>query len=183
MTVVKPPRPRYSMTEEPSGFEVVIPARKHLLLLVFLAFWLVGWGVGEMVLFHRLRVIGAPEPFVFAWLGAWTIGGLWVLYLWLWMLVGKERVRLQSNSLQIRKEILFYARNREFEVAHIRRLRVAPIEFRPAARLRLLGLGGGLLAFDYGARTFRFGAGLDEAEAREVAGALLARNPALGRST
>jgi hypothetical protein len=34
--------------------------------------------------------------------------------------------------------------------------------------MRFWGIGGGLIAFDYGAKTFRFGASLDEAEAQDI---------------
>jgi hypothetical protein len=38
------------------------------------------------------------------------------------------------------------------------------------------GIGGGSVAFDYGAGTYRFGQ-IDEAEAKTVAGAIAARLP------
>jgi hypothetical protein len=36
------------------------------------------------------------------------------------------------------------------------------------------GIGGGLIAFDYGAKTFRFGASVDESEARDIVSELKA---------
>ena len=53
----------------------------------------------------------------------------------------------------------------------MRDLRIGQIGFDPvnvSSSLQLWGVGGGVLAFDYGARTYRFGAGLDEAEAKQV---------------
>jgi hypothetical protein len=44
------------------------------------------------------------------------------------------------------------------------------------------GVGGGALAFDYGPRTYRFGSGLDDAEAREVLEALAPRLPGAART-
>jgi hypothetical protein len=41
----------------------------------------------------------------------------------------------------------------------------------------LWGMSGGLIAFDYGAQTFRFGAGVDEAEAKHILEKITARFP------
>ena len=38
------------------------------------------------------------------------------------------------------------------------------------------GIGGGLIAFDYGAKTFRFGAGVEEAEAQGIVTRLKSRH-------
>ena len=55
---------------------------------------------------------------------------------------------------------------------------VAQVGFNPldvSSSLQLWGIGGGVIAFDYEARTIRFGAGLDEAEAKEVVTAITQR--------
>jgi hypothetical protein len=44
---------------------------------------------------------------------------------------------------------------------------------RPSRSLNL----GGTIAFDYGARTYRFGSGMDEAEARAIVAHLQSRLP------
>ena len=54
---------------------------------------------------------------------------------------------------------------------HISNLRVSPQPFNPfnfSASLQFWGVGGGAIAFDYGARTYRFGGGVDEAEANQI---------------
>jgi hypothetical protein len=53
----------------------------------------------------------------------------------------------------------------------VKHLRVEPLSLFPTdmgAALRFWGIGGGPIAFDYGSKTLRFGAGLDDAEARDV---------------
>jgi len=43
----------------------------------------------------------------------------------------------------------------------------------------LWGLTGGHIAFDYGAKTYRFGAGVDEAEAKQIVKQIVDRYPSL----
>ena len=49
-----------------------------------------------------------------------------------------------------------------------------PFDF--ASALQFWGIGGGLIAFDYGAKTFRFGAGVEEAEAQGIVTRLKSRH-------
>lgn len=62
-------------------------------------------------------------------------------------------------------------RVREYDVQHVRELRVSPMPYNPfdfRSALQFWGVGGGLMAFDYGAATIRFGAGLEEGEAKSI---------------
>ena len=69
----------------------------------------------------------------------------------------------------------------EYGLVHVADLRVSAVlstdPFGWSAGMRFWGLGGGLVAFDYGAKTFRVGAGIDEAEAKRIVDALRARMP------
>lgn len=61
----------------------------------------------------------------------------------------------------------------------MRDLRVGPVGFNPmdfSSSLQLWGIGGGVIAFDYGAKTHRFGAGLDEVEAKLTVTAIKKRS-------
>lgn len=69
-------------------------------------------------------------------------------------------------------------RTREYAGDHIHCLRVAPMNFAPYAHyqsLEQLGLSDGQIAFDYGAKTIRFGGGIDEAEARLIVETIVQR--------
>lgn len=84
---------------------------------------------------------------------------------------------MQRQSLILRREILGLGRSREFDVSQIRDLRILPL---PLGDPRDLSLGSeGVIAFDYGAKTFRFGAALAEAEAKQLLQTLHTRCPAL----
>ena len=100
---------------------------------------------------------------MFVWLAGWTLGGGLATFALLWMYVGLERLLLRPDAMVIARELNgreVYAR--EYAIGNISNLRVVPnVPWE-------WGFGGGKIAFDYGARTFRFGAGIDEAEARDI---------------
>lgn len=159
-----------------SALRVVIPARRHLLMVLFLGVWIAGWFAGESsALQHLLRGPGLVSGFLLFWLIGWTIGGAFAGFALLWMLFGREIITLDGQSLSIRREILGVGRVRRYDLAEVKNLRLAPIPDPPQApRGQWVG---GLIAFDYGAKTIHFCAGVDEAEARTIAERLAQRNP------
>ncbi len=176
MAKVPPSKGRATISTGPKGLEVIIPSRKHLFLILFLPAWLVAWATGEIMVpatfFHGDKPVG-PVIFTVAWLVAWTVGGAFAIFVWLWNVVGKERIRINSMNLTIKRELFGYGPEKEYETAHVSNLRVSPQPFNPfnfSASLQFWGVGGGVLVFDYGSRTYRFGNGLDEAEANQIIG-------------
>ena len=116
--------------------------------------------------------------FLIAWLGAWTVGGAFAIFMWLWNVFGKEVVLVNGLSLMTSRQIGNYGRTKEFALDQIRDLRASQPAFNPgnfSSGLQFWGLGGGSIAFDYGARTYRFGTSLDEAEAKHIVRAIKAR--------
>ena len=108
----------------------------------------------------------------------WTVGRGFVLLAWFWMLAGRERVILKPSSLVHRREIFGIGPSSEYDLAHITNLRVSPQSLSPwsrGANIRDWGPGGGIVAFDYGARTIRFGASIDEAEGSMIVNQLRQR--------
>jgi hypothetical protein len=76
--------------------------------------------------------------------------------------------------------VLGFGNVREFDLAEVRDLRID----RPYPGITTLTwnspaqmFGTGTIAFDYGAKTFRFGLGLDESEARQLVARLNSRHP------
>lgn len=164
---------RATITGGPEGLEIIIPARRHVLVLLFLGVWLVGWLMGEMTVGAQLfsRRPNGPAAILLIWLIFWTLGGGFAAYLWLWMLVGKERILIGTSMLQMKRDVLGLGRTRRYELYKIRNLRVAlpPSGPRDAGvALRFAGLVGGLIAFEHEGKTIRFGAAVDEAEARMI---------------
>jgi len=180
---------------------LTIPSSKNYFILFFLGFWLIGWVVGEVIvgwvfisgivgqLFNSsdvgmFGITGFIGSMLFAlvWLVAWTISGGLAIYSFLWQLVGKENIEVRFDRIKIQRAIFGFEPTKEYLATHIKNLRVAPLMlhnaiddwFRPRGFWRA---PSGLLAFDYGSKTFRFGDGADEAEARQILEKIIARFP------
>jgi len=175
LAIVSPAKPRASIEETSRGLEVIIPAKRNWLATLFLGFWLCGWAAGEILVPIATFAKGAPpwpaNLFAAVWLGAWTLAGGFVLYIFLASLVGRERILLSPPTLSIQRELFGMGRVREYELVHVRDLRASLqkyslYDFR--STFLFWGIGGGNIAFDHGAATVRFGAGLEESEARTI---------------
>jgi len=171
-----------SVFDSPEGLVINIPTTKRWPVILFMGFWLCGWVVGESFAIRQLTTSKMPSAarlFLVPWLGAWTVGGCLAIYFWLWNLAGHEVVSLTPTSLAIRREILGFGPSREYDLPNVKNLRVDSAFSRysfgwsPTSRSML----GGSIAFDYGAKTFRFGSGLDEAEASHLVEVLRSRYP------
>jgi hypothetical protein len=175
---IEPGAPRYRLEPMPAGVRAAIPAQRNWFVTLFIMAWLGGWTFGEIAVGgHILRLLGhppssvqngAPALFLIFWMVGWTLGGLWALTMLAWQLVGREEVRIESGALGLRVAVGPIGRTREFDLLQVRRLRAAPVVLprnRRAMVPPLFGSRDGSVAFDYGARTYRFGSGLDEAEA------------------
>lgn len=113
-----------------------------------------------------------------AWLGVWTVGGVFAIYAWLWQVMGKEILTVQGQTFKTRRSIGGFGFDKEYDFVQMRDVRVGDLGVNPfdfSSSLQLWGVGGGVIVFDYGARTYRFGAGLDEAEAKQVVAAIKRR--------
>jgi hypothetical protein len=100
----------------------------------------------------------------------WTVGGVAVLTTLLRQLADREVITVNSLSLSQRIEALGIGITRSNTLSAVRDLRAAPYVNPRYARQRARlpwagGDGSGSIAFDYGARTIRIAAGIDEAEA------------------
>ena len=167
------PKLRVTLTGGPEGLEIVIPAQRNLVVLLCLGVWLAGWIMGELTTLAEFLVGGPrrPEGAVLLWLILWTVGGVFAAYLWLWMLVGKERVLMGTSALRLKRDVLGLGPTRTYELFRVYDLRVATRPVGPrdtAVTPRLARLVGGLIAFEYEGKTIRFGASLDEAEAQMI---------------
>jgi len=181
MAFVQPASPRFSINELPDGLRVTIPARRNWFILVFMLCWLGGWTFGEVSALNQLvnGKAGSGSWFLLFWLGGWTVGGVWAAYTVAWMLSGEE-VAFAGRfpaCLSVQKRVFgIRLRSQDFDIGQIRRLRVGSEAqnssgFNFRSRNNWLG-GTNNIAFDYGAQTRYFGAGVDDAEAQIVVDAL-----------
>lgn len=189
MVRMKPGRPRAVTESTPGGLRIAVRTRKNVFLLLFLPVWLVGWAFGEVTVIYKLideasDLRGAPLPFsgfLLVWLVGWTLGGGFALLAFVWNAWGREVLEVSRGALRVRHEVLGLGRTREYDLAHVRAVRVSPAPFDPwssRGALRYWGFGNGVVAFDYGATTVRVLAGVEEAEAAGLVEALGARAPA-----
>ena len=173
MVRIPPPGRRSTSRHTSDGLEISIPAKRNIFLVLFLSAWLAGWAFGE-VMGARELLFGednAPALFLAVWFTLWTFGGGVAIYTWLRMVAGRDLIVLGSGVLAIKSEIFGVGRRKEYDVAHIKNLRLEPPTVFPtdmSGALRFWGVAGGPIAFDYGSKTVRFAAGLDDAEARDV---------------
>ena len=149
-----------------------MPAKRNVFVMLFLLAWLGGWAAGEVgALEGLLSGTDGAKPFLLVWLAGWTFAGGFAALTWLWMLAGRERILLRPRTLAVRREVFGVGRTREDDLAHVRNLRVSTGGYDPygwGAGARFWGLGGGAVAFDYGAKAVRLAASVDEPEAAQI---------------
>ncbi len=164
--------------EHTESILIRIPVTKNWIMLIFLPIWLCGWAFG-LFMASRMFLSGTTEKFnssssfsmVFlaVWLIGWTVGGGYAIYTWLRMVFGIEILEFKNDMISIKQQLLTFKQNRDYNPEHIWRLRTIPI---PAPSIfdnrQYWGQATQSLAFDYGARTIRFGNGIDEAEATQI---------------
>ena len=171
MARVEVPSARATIDDTPDGLVVTIPARRKWSMILFLPFWLIVWAIAEFGVTYHLFSAKSPMTtnlFLAVWLGGWTAGGGLAAYAWLWSVFGKEVIVLGQTNFKTKRAIAGFGPAREYDLADMKNLRidrrpVSPYNFATAELF-----GGGKIAFDYGAKTFGFAAGVDEAEAREL---------------
>jgi hypothetical protein len=171
--------------DEIGGFRITIPAQRNIPMLLFLAIWLCGWAIGEVMVPIDALVgltsgqgkMGGGEGLLLllVWFPFWTVAGLVIMFALWWNLAGREVVILSDGALVVRREVGSLQRSRSFDLAGVRNLRYAPLVYNFFSmsgswgyQLQILGVGGGTVAFDHGGKTHRFGIGLSEIEANRL---------------
>jgi hypothetical protein len=182
MARVAVPTAKASVFDTPEGLVINIPSAKRWAVTIFMAFWLCGWAFGEFEVIHLFSIGKIPlsaSLFTLVWLAMWTMGGCLTILVWLWNVAGREIVSLTPASLAIRRDILGFGSSKEYDLPSVRNLRIELTPEKPENRISVWGapMFGGAIAFDYGAKTFRFGAGVDEAEASHLIELLKSRYP------
>jgi hypothetical protein len=97
-----------------------------------------------------------------------------LIYYWLWNLIGREVLLFAHGLLVLRREVLGFGRSKEFDLNKVQALRVSTEPYNPWSSSVTFNFwtGANSMAFDYGARTYRLGLGLEEAEAGMVVKAI-----------
>ncbi len=174
MAKTQPADSRITITETSQGLRIVMPCRRSWFVVCFLGLWICAWAVGEVMVPSQLLSGDAPpdgELFMLVWFGVWTLGGAFAIYALLWQVLGKEIVTVHGQTFTTRRETGGFGFDKQYRLPQMTNLRSEPARFNPidfSSSLQLWGIGGGVIAFEYEAKTYRFGAGLDEGEAKQV---------------
>lgn len=161
---------RFSFVSKDGAEMLVIPARRHMLLLIFLAAWLGVWTFAGSMMMSQFQT--QSSPFLAFWLVGWAIGWIMVAAIVSWMLTGRELVQVTGGDLEVGYKVWGIHRRRLFRGADVRGLKAVPEaghwQMRQFPPMPVLGQSRGSVQFSYGARTQSFGFGLDSTEAAEV---------------
>jgi hypothetical protein len=158
---------------------IIVPARRSILLILFLGLWLCGWSAGGGFAIGQL--IAGFNPFLFVWLGAWAFGWLFVGATIAWQLTGSERYAVVGADLEVSQQLLGLRKSWWFRGQDIHGLRAAdaPAFTRALAfdAPLLFWRRWGSVSFRYGARTIYLAPMLDAAEGELIVEALRRQLP------
>lgn len=161
-----------------SGLNIIIPSKKNWFALLFGTAWLGGWYLGfvnaSSMLFSSRTGDFEVEGFLTFWLTVWTLGGLSIITLLLWGYFGQEKFITDKSKILFEKTVFGIGMKNRLEISAIKNFRT---EFGNDSwfggnRLAFWGLGPGKIKFDYGLKTYSFGLGVDDAEAKYIVGLL-----------
>ena len=145
------------MAQSPEKLEILIPARKQWSAITSL-----GGLAGVWYVAARANLI-TRGGFDYLLIVVWGLATVSTLASMVWMLAGYERITIDRSFLSVRYEVLGFARTKRFVLGDVRGLRYSPV---PRSRNGLLP--SGVIAFDYGARTYRIAGSIDEPEAKSL---------------
>jgi len=172
---------RTRVIEDARRLELRVPEPRGAFRLLLLGAALAAWAAGELAAARGLLAAAPGEPtravraFVLA---AWSAGALPLAGALLRALLGYERVVVAGGRVTLGRRLLGLGGSRAFDLARVSAPRVEPPPhslFDLLSGVRVWGTGGSVVAFDHGGETLRFGAGVEAAEAHELARRLAAR--------
>ncbi len=180
MAKVDSKKRRSIINQYEQGIEVIISARKSQLVNFVLVLWMIAWAYGEITILGKLLNLGdkSPDAFLVFWIFGWTLGGLFAVFMWLWNDQGREIIRISASELRYSREYVLFSRSRVYQTSLISNLRLNPqtiSNIEMEGGMEFWGLAGGTIAFDYDRGIYKFGLGLDEAEAIDIIKAFQSR--------
>src|SRR5216117_2805610 len=153
--LLTPPPLRSTVSEQPDGLRISIPAPRNTFTNLFLIFWLAMWAYAENQVGREVILDNKWDLFTVAWLGVWTFAGGSAAHACLWNLFGKDVLTLCANELQLHRQILCIGFLRRFPSADLHNLRFVP-ECGCGRAYR-----DSYIAVDFGAKTIKFADGVE----------------------
>lgn len=169
---------RITIRETGAGLGIYNPTRRKLVIVLFMALWLVGWTAGEFFALWALFTdeSGFARLFLIVWLSAWTVGGLLAWSILLWQLFGVEKLFVTSGALVRETGFWFATRRKVYDLADIADMReraARGVEARPGGFL-----SGGTIVFEVDGKQHSLGIQLDADERKAVLNAIRRYMPA-----
>lgn len=166
-TYVSPSLPRYALEERNELLSVFIKLddNKILLILPIIIFVIMSIGLGYIyylafTLIYSTSSTNSIPIIMYIGLIVWVTMGLILSIVYIWRLTLKIEMDVSRNEIVITHKSLIINQTKHYSAEHIKDLR--------ASNILPTSFWTGTIAFDYRARTIRFGAILDEAEAKQI---------------
>ena len=96
----------------------------------------------------------------------WLLGSIFLVIIFFWRFTFKEIIQVSNQGIVVEQQSRILNRSMRYLAEHVKDLRAST------------SFDNKQLAFDYGARTIRFGRGLDEAEAKQIIAVIQEKFPA-----
>ena len=154
---------------------ITVKPGKSLGMAAFGLLWLAGWIYGcrntYWFLFSSHTKFNDTYKFILAWTSVWTLGGLFFLFLLLWMFFGKEEITVAYGELRLRKTLFNFRKGKQMNLHQITNVRIeetSMARFNSRKNSNLI-VGPGKVRFDYNGKTYNFGNGISDSEANGIA--------------
>jgi hypothetical protein len=151
---------------------VCFRARRSWALLTFLAFWLILWTFGGTSAMGGLwNASWEDRAFLALWLCGWVLGEGMVSTVIAWQLVGRERLVVTLDQLEVRREIGPFALNKRVPSILVEsvRARLVPVDEDERPRSDFC------LEISAGGKEIRVGHSMSQIEAEHVASLVMER--------
>lgn len=193
----KPQIPRHKIQLLDSGIQIILPSKKNIFNIIGYILFLIMWGYISGAIIYILMVITK----IAIWAGdisaAFNIFSIFITLLLILLLsfgslvissffrhiFGKEVVKVSSQVMSISFQIFGLekiSKYSSYSLDSIKNLRVSipqKAKFAPLESIKILLGKNGIIAFEYGEKTFRFGLEIDEAEATQMIHTIKERLP------
>lgn len=171
--IEKPYTGRAKIYRNGDTIEITVPSRKRWFWIIFvtalLGFWVTGESSALLKMFDESTDSTVISFFTF-WSVGWTLGGLAAIFSLLWFMAGEEIITVDKEALKLGRQIFGLGPIRSYQIAEIKQMTVTPTgdkdPWETIGEHKLIR--SGLIQFDYGLKTIKFGGEFDLAEARQL---------------
>jgi len=186
------PQSRHMVETSENLVRVTLPSKKNIVHILWFGLWFFFWGymvygfiyigiaVNKSIEIGKNSTPPIQPGGMFFYLSlcfslfflALLALGAFGIYRVLWLFTGKEVIEATPQRFTITQQISRWKKLKEYASESVNDLRpnTQPLSslFFPGKRVKKFMGGAGMIAFDYGARTYSFGQDVDEAEAKQI---------------